>query len=287
MKRRQAKRTTDLRYMVDISFTSVCLRLCQLLTSSAEPTLRFKMEGASSRTSVITIMISPIENPNLPFDIIFEVIHHLESDANALTLRALSTTCHILRGPSQRKLFCKLTILVTSGQPSASKHDPPTYFALNDLFNTSPYLATYVRHLTVTFKPPYPPTVSIIASVLDKMCSITSLGINHVVWPHEYLEKIPQLRECASVVLCRPTLRKLDLSQYGELPASVWQIPTLTNIDLGYWWVEDVDNEWFSPYCYEALGHFMDTPRGPGRPKQIENVSTDLTSFDPSHGIVH
>ena len=186
-------------------------------------------------------MVSQIENPTLPFDIIAEVIHHLESDANALTLRALSTTCHILRRPSQRKLFCNLEILVTSGQPYAYKHNPPTYFALNDLLNTSPYLASYVRHLTVTFRPPYPPTVSIIASVLDKMCSITSLRINHIVWPDEYPRRILQLRECASVVLCRPSLRKLDLKDCGELPASVWQVPTLTDIDLGYWRVGEVD----------------------------------------------
>jgi len=243
----------------------------------------------------MTTMVSSIENPTLPFDIIAEVIHNLESDANALTLRALSTTCHILRRPSQRKLFCNLAILVTSGQPSASKHDPPTYFAFNDLFNTSPYLATYVRHLTVTFKPPYPPTVSIIASVLDKMCSITSLRIIHLVWPHEYPERIPQLRGCASVVLCRPTLRKLDLKGNGELPASVWQIPTLTDINLGYWRVGDVDMSDSRPIIRRRLAILWLLLQDHGSPSRLRTflrispLLTHLTvsciSGKPSHVI--
>jgi len=70
--------------------------------------------------------------------------------------------------------FQKLAILIV---PPSNAEPRPACFALSDLFNASPHLATYIRDLTVTFNNPDPAT-SIGISVLEKLSSIVSLRID-------------------------------------------------------------------------------------------------------------
>jgi len=144
------------------------------------------------------------QNLPLPLDIISEVVGHLDFDTDMLALRALSTTCYALLEPSQRKLFNKLKI----PSVSLSNHNVlPTYSALNNLFNVSPHLATYVRHLAITLGNPYP-DISILFSIIVKMCSMQRLEIIDLFAPwNKYPEMDPQWRESVSAVLCHPSLQ--------------------------------------------------------------------------------
>jgi len=186
--------------------------------------------------SLITTIMDPAE-PTLPFDVISEVIDQMDSDTDGLTLRTLSTTCRALLKPSQRKLFNSLKILVTEPYNDAQQ---PRYFALNDLFNTSPPLAAYIRRLNVAFAVPFPATVPILVSILERLGSTTSLRIDNGVWPAEHTKQVPPWRNCLNAVLRYPSLRRLELQGYGELPALFLQLPALTTVNLGAWRIEGV-----------------------------------------------
>ena len=185
--------------------------------------------------SLITTIMDPAE-PTLPFDVISEVIDQMDSDTDGLTLRTLSTTCRALLKPSQRKLFNSLKILVTEPYNDAQQ---PRYFALNDLFNTSPPLAAYIRRLNVAFAVPFPATVPILVSILERLGSTTSLRIDNGVWPAEHTKQVPPWRNCLNAVLRYPSLRRLDLENCSLLPSTVWQLPVLTSIDLAGWRIEE------------------------------------------------
>jgi len=134
---------------------------------------------ARSFGSLITTTMDPAE-PTLPLDVISKVIDQMDSDTDGLTLRTLSTTCRALLKPSQRKLFNSFKILVTEPYDDTQRS---RYFALNDLFNTSPHLAAYIRRLNVTFAVPFPATVPVLVSILERLGSTTSLRIDNGVCP--------------------------------------------------------------------------------------------------------
>jgi len=148
--------------------------------------------------------------------------------------------CHVLHHllePSQRKLFSRLEILVVS-----SSHDNPRpiFFNLRRIFNASPHIATYVRHLAVTFDKPCAETSFVIA-FLKKLSSVLSLQIRHGLWDL-YAMGYPQWPQFVSTIL-HPSLQRLDLWRDAVLPKAVWQFPALRLIKLGTWKIENIDSD--------------------------------------------
>lgn len=175
--------------------------------------------------------------PTLPFDVITEVIGHLRSGTDFLTLRGLSKTCRALPEPSQRQLFRESAIEIFIPLPYGRK---PTYPALDNLLKISPHLATYILDLTLTLEFPLP-AASTVIPVLEKLSSIQSLRIGQGDGLHADLfpaRKIEWL-EPVNTILQHPSLRRLTLEGYGTLPSSTWQLPALTSINLGIWEMAD------------------------------------------------
>ena len=178
-------------------------------------------------------MIS-LQSPSLPFDVLTEIIWHSDLETDVPTLRALSMTCRATVEPSQRRLFNTIKILVI---PHYSDETQPIYSTLNDIFNSSPHLATYVSHLTVEFRRPHADT-SCIVPALEKLSLIQSLRIKYPSWV-DSPEQSPRWGEVMGAILRHPSLRRLDLEDRGLLPSIVWQLPALTSIDLEGWRIEE------------------------------------------------
>jgi len=162
----------------------------------------------------------------LPFDILTEVIDHLDPTSDTTTLKALSTACVALLEPSQRKLFSERAIMMI---PSRSILDIP--------LKKSPHLATYVRQLTLTFTIPHTDS-STVVSIIHKMDSIKCLRLWHS--GDANLGRFPEWREWVTVIIHRPSLQHLTLRGHGTLPSTVWPLPALKSIDMGTWGIEDV-----------------------------------------------
>ena len=142
-------------------------------------------------------------------------------------------TCRSTVEPSQRRLFNAIEILVIP--PDCDKTQP--IYTLNDIFNSSSHLATYVSHLTVKFGKPYPDT-SCIVPALEKLSLIQSLRIKYTSWIDTPEESLRWVEVISAIVLHR-SLRRLDLGDRGLLPSIVWQLPALTSIDLDGWRIEE------------------------------------------------
>jgi len=147
----------------------------------------------------------------------------------------LSMTCRATAEPSQRRLFNTIEILVI---PHDCDETQPIYSTLNDIFNSSPHLATYVSHLVVEFRRPYPAT-SCIVPALEKLSLIQSLRIKYPSWV-DSPEESPRWGEIIGAILRHSSLRRLDLEDRGLLPSIVWQLPALTSIDLAGWRIEEL-----------------------------------------------
>jgi len=207
------------------------------------------------------------DNSTLPSDAISEVISHLNLDTDILTLRALSMSCFALLEPSQRKLFSRLEILVAS---SSYDNPLPLFFSVNRIFNTSPHLATYVRHLAVTFEKPCPETSFVIA-FLKKLSSILSLQIRHGRWDL-YSMVYPQWPQFVSAIL-HPSLQRLDLWGDGVLPKAVWQFPALRFIKLGTWEIENIDSDEGLPSLMRCLAMSWSNDDPLGRLRSFLRIS--------------
>lgn len=171
----------------------------------------------------------------LPFDVALEVIGYLETGTDTSTLRALSTVCYALLEPSQRKLFTEITITITS---PTQRRPKPHMLTLYDIFNISPHLSTYVRHLTLTFEVhELDPSASLY--VLKRLTSVESLRINNMIWQDLNPESRPEWCQTIEAILGQPSLRRLELEDHGMLHSMVWQLPALTYVDLGKWRIED------------------------------------------------
>ena len=180
--------------------------------------------------------MASLQSPILPFDVLTEIIRHSDLETDVPTLSALSMTCRATVEPSQRRLFNTIEILVI---PRDRDETQPIYSTLNDIFNTSHHLATYVNHLTVKFEKPYPDT-SCIVPALEKLTLIQSLRIKSPKWIG-FPEQSPQWREVIGAILRHTSLRRLYLEHDGLLPSIVWQLPALTSIDIGWWRIEEPD----------------------------------------------
>ena len=197
--------------------------------------------------------MDPLQSPSSPFDILTEIISHSDLDPGFHTLRALSMTCRATVEPSQKRLFNTIEILVI---PHSNDETWPIYPTLNDIFNSSPHLATYVCHLTIKFEVPYPDT-SCIVPALEKICSIQSLRIIHPSWNNSP-EESPRWREVISAVLRHPSLRQLDLEDCGLLPLIVLQFPALTSIDIARWRIEEPEINYARPSLTRRLAMSWD-----------------------------
>ena len=133
----------------------------------------------------------------------------------------------------------KTTILVVA----SSDADPPTHFALNNLLNSSPHIANYVKDITVTFENGNAAT-SIAIPVLEKLGSILSLRINFKQWEDAVQVRGPQWDEFFGTFLRHTSLQRIDLEGYNVLPSTVWHFPALIHIDLGSWYIghTELDN---------------------------------------------
>ena len=234
------------------------------LASGAEPTdqsCSWERETRPSNYAAISLLSSTstiasmdsLQSSSLPFDILTEIISLSDLDTDVETLKALSMTCRATVEPSQRRLFNTIEILVI---PHSRDETQPKYSTLNDIFNSSPHLATYVCHLNIKFEVPYPDT-SCIALALKKMSSIQSLRIIHPSW-NNYPEESPRWREVISAILCHPSLRRLDLEDCGLLPSVVWQLPALTSIDIVGWRIEEPEINYTYPSLTRRLAMSWD-----------------------------
>jgi len=197
--------------------------------------------------------MASLQSPILPFDVLTEIIRHSDLETDVPTLSALSMTCRATIEPSQRKLFNTIEILVI---PRYCDETQPIYSTLNDIFNSSPHLVTYVNHLTVKFETPYPDT-SCIVPALEKLSLVQSLRIKNPSWI-DSPEESPQLSEIISAILRHPSLRRLDLEDCGLLQSIVWQLPALTTIDIAGWKIKDLDINHALPNLTRRLAMLWD-----------------------------
>ena len=210
--------------------------------------------------------MASLESLILPFDVLAEIIRHSDLETDIPTLRALSMTCRAIVEPSQRRLFNIIKILVI---PFYHKKTQPIYSTLNEIFNSSPHLATYVNHLTIKFQIPYPDT-SCIVPALKKLSLIQSLRIENPNWTG-FAEESPQWREVINAILCHPSLRRLDLEDCGLLPSIVWQLPALTSIDIAGWRIEDPDVSLARPNLTRRMAMLWD-----GKPDSCSTLRSFL-----------
>jgi len=185
----------------------------------------------------------------LSFDVISEVIQHLDINLSTdiSTLRALSTTCHALLEPSQRALFSRiLIILSTSTTPAPNR----AYIALHDLLlNTSPHLASYPRHLDITFNLPHP-AAQIVINLLVKIASMASIQTLRLCDTSQSDCNEESFTFASMVLEILPPqhpLLELRLVGYGILPSSIFDLPVLEElsaIDVGEW---RIGNSLFDP----------------------------------------
>ena len=130
-----------------------------------------------------------------------------------------------------------------SGLPRWLAPIPPTHFALNNLLNTSPHIANYVKGVTVTFENGNAAT-SIAIPVLKIWDQFLSLRIKFKQWEDAAPVRGPQWDETFSAFLRHKYLQRIDLESYNVLPSTVWHLPALIHIDLGSWYIghTDLDN---------------------------------------------
>ena len=151
---------------------------------------------------------------------------------------------------------------------------------MNDLFITSPHLAAYIRRLNVAFAVPIPATVPILVSILERLGSTTSLRIDNGVWSAEHTKQALPWRNCLNVFLRYPSLRRLELQGYGQLPALVLQLPTLTSVNLGAWKIEGVGVDDLRPNLTKHLDMCWFTEDiSPGILRTFLRISPLLTHF--------
>ena len=212
-----------------------------------------------SSTSTIASMDS-LQSPSLPFDVLTEIISHSDLETDLQTLKALSMTCRATVEPSQRRLFNTIEILVI---PHSRDETRPIYSTLNDVFNSSPYLATYVCHLNIKFEVPYPDTSRIVLA-LKKLSLIQSLRIIHPSW-NRSPEESPRWCEVINAVLRHPSIRQLNLEDCGLLPSIVWQFPALTSIDIARWRIEEPEMNHARPSLKRRLAMSWDGTQDPQR----------------------
>jgi len=167
--------------------------------------------------------MSFLGNPRLPYDILLEVIHHLDANHDVTTLRSLSTTCHTLCAPCQCRLFSSITI-----DGNANVYD----YLLGDLLLASPHLASYIRYLDYH------------CSRDNESCLETAL--NQISVANIEVLKISSrrgvklgigLNRALSRIFRSPSIRRLQLHGITNPPWFTTDAPNLTDLVL------DVDSE--------------------------------------------
>jgi len=181
----------------------------------------------------------------LRFDVISEIIKHLDIDftTDVSTLKALSTTCHAVLEPSQRKLFSRISINL---KPLIAARPNTAYIALYNLFlNTSPHLAAYPRHLQIIYQVPHPDTTIVITllNIMSPVASIQTLHLYNTQTKTEYEEESSSWPYTVlKIFSLRQSLLQLRLSGHGILPPSLFDLPALaalTAIHVGRWRIRD------------------------------------------------
>ena len=198
-----------------------------------------------NRSSTRTIISSRARMSTLPFDVICEIIKHLDIDftTDVSTLKALSTTCHAVLEPSQRKLFSRISINL---KPLIAARPNTAYIALYNLFlNTSPHLAAYPRHLQIIYQVPHPDTTIVIAllNIVSSVASIQTLHLWNMQLKTSYKEESSSWAYTVLKIFSpRHSLFQLRLSGHGILPPSLFDLPSLaalSTIDVGQWTIGD------------------------------------------------
>ena len=185
----------------------------------------------------------------LPLDIISEVISCFDPILDCYTIQRLSLTSLAFVAPSQRILFESVEIEMT---PKIEKLDP-THLGLLEpsetqydvglqLFETRPHLATYVRHLYLTFILDHP-DASAVLKVVKGMPFLITLKLHNTepAASEQELGMDLKLYNAINSIIHSQSLRHLHLIGHGVLPLSVWKLRELTTIDLAKWEVEAVD----------------------------------------------
>ena len=164
----------------------------------------------------------------VPFDIILEVAQYFNCDENFKEIRSLSTVCHALRLPCQRRLFSSISInhrlQSTDSDPHPRMEQDPIV-RLRSCIESNPQLASYVKNLHYTFWADESPAILPVLNSLKhvEVCAIISGDGANIFWL--YID--PIRRDCLLAIIQGPHIERLQFRGLAGIPLSVLDAPTL------------------------------------------------------------